>query len=122
MSKHLHLDCFSGISGDMFLGALVDAGLSATRLKQGLKALPVDGYQLKIQKVHRGSLVATKVEVHIRKGYDKPLTFSRIRQAIRKSSLPPRRRRKGFYMTRPDRHGGLAPDLVSTPGTVRNRC
>ncbi|MCZ6801222.1 MAG: nickel pincer cofactor biosynthesis protein LarC [Nitrospirae bacterium] len=89
MSKHLHLDCFSGISGDMFLGALVDAGLSATRLKQGLKALPVDGYQLKIQKVHRGSLVATKVEVHIRKGYDKPLTLSRIRQAIRKSSLPP---------------------------------
>jgi uncharacterized protein (TIGR00299 family) protein len=89
MSKHLHLDCFSGISGDMFLGALVDAGLSATSLKRGLKALPVDGYRLNIQIVHRGSLVATKVDVQIRKGYDTPLTLSRIRQAIRKSSLPP---------------------------------
>jgi uncharacterized protein (TIGR00299 family) protein len=41
-----YLDCHSGISGDMFLGAMLDAGLSLDTLREALAALPVTGYQL----------------------------------------------------------------------------
>jgi len=41
-----YLDCHSGISGDMFLGALLDAGLALDKLKDALTALPITGYQL----------------------------------------------------------------------------
>ena len=41
-----YFDCFSGISGDMILGALVDAGLDLEILKEELKKLPVDDYRL----------------------------------------------------------------------------
>src|SRR5438128_1729349 len=46
MPQIAYLDCHSGISGDMFLGALLDAGLSLDTLKQALTSLPVTGYQL----------------------------------------------------------------------------
>ena len=41
-----YLDCHSGISGDMFLGALLDAGLTFENLRQALAALPISDYQL----------------------------------------------------------------------------
>ena len=85
---HLHVDCFSGISGDMFLGALVDAGLPLSVLKRGLQSLNVEGYQLKAKKVHRGSIQATKVDVLIRKGFTKPLSLPTIRRIITSSQLP----------------------------------
>ena len=85
---HLHIDCFSGISGDMFLGALVDAGLPLSVLKRGLQTMKVEGYQLKAKKVHRGSIQATKVEVLIRKGFTKPLSPASIRRIITSSQLP----------------------------------
>ena len=44
--KIAYLDCHSGISGDMFLGALLDAGLSFNVLNEMLACLPIDGYQL----------------------------------------------------------------------------
>ena len=64
---HLHFDCFSGISGDMILGALVDVGLSPTRLRKELQALPISGYRLQTKKVYRGPIQATKVDVNIQK-------------------------------------------------------
>ena len=57
-----YLECFSGISGDMMLGALVDAGLPFSVLEQTATALNV-GARLKMQKVMRGGLIATKVDV-----------------------------------------------------------
>jgi len=39
MARHLHIDAFSGVSGDMFLGALVDTGVPLSVLKKGLKSL-----------------------------------------------------------------------------------
>ena len=45
--KILYLECYSGISGDMTVGALLDLGADAGYLREELRKLPVDGYELK---------------------------------------------------------------------------
>ena len=57
-----YLECFSGISGDMLLGAMVDAGVSFDCLERTAAALGV-GARLEMRKVSRGGLAATKVDV-----------------------------------------------------------
>jgi hypothetical protein len=57
-----YLDCFSGMSGDMFLGALVDAGVSPGLLENAVAALAV-GARLEISRVNRSGITATKVDV-----------------------------------------------------------
>ena len=57
-----YLDCFSGISGDMFLGALVDAGVPFGLLQQTVAALNV-GASLERSRVNRGGISATKIDV-----------------------------------------------------------
>ena len=57
-----YLNCFSGISGDMLLGALVDAGVPLASLEETTAALNV-GARLEARKVSRGGLAATKVDV-----------------------------------------------------------
>jgi uncharacterized protein (TIGR00299 family) protein len=57
-----YLECFSGISGDMLLGALVDAGVPFNCLEQTAAALNV-GARLEVRKVSRGGIAATKVDV-----------------------------------------------------------
>src|SRR5882757_11165988 len=58
-----YLDCFSGISGDMFLGALVDAGVSPQLLEDAVAALDI-GARLEISRVVRSGIAATKVDVY----------------------------------------------------------
>ncbi len=57
-----YLECFSGISGDMFLGALIDAGVSPEVFHQTVKALGVDA-RLEVSRVDRSGISATKVDV-----------------------------------------------------------
>ena len=59
-----YLDCFSGMSGDMFLGALIDAGVSLKLLDETVAALDI-GARLAISKVNRSGITATKVDVFI---------------------------------------------------------
>lgn len=63
--KIAYLDCFAGISGDMFLGALVDLGLGVEELKQELTKLGVQGYELSARRVMRKGISGTKVDVKV---------------------------------------------------------
>lgn len=58
-----YLDCFSGISGDMFLGALLDAGVSARLCEETVAALNI-GARLEISRVDRSGISALKVDVY----------------------------------------------------------
>src|SRR5438477_617676 len=57
--KLAYFDCFSGISGDMTLGALVDAGLDPGHLRTELERLRVPGWQLTAEKVWKNGMAAT---------------------------------------------------------------
>jgi uncharacterized protein (TIGR00299 family) protein len=59
-----YLECFSGMSGDMFLGALVDAGVPAALLEETVAGLGV-GARLEIYRVVRSGISATKVDVWV---------------------------------------------------------
>src|SRR6516165_1933250 len=61
--KTLYFDCFSGISGDMTIGALLDLGLGFDYLKTELHKLPVEGYELQMSRVTRSNLSAMKFDV-----------------------------------------------------------
>src|SRR5579872_4489227 len=61
--KVLYFDCFSGISGDMALGALLDAGLPLDELKRALGSLTMTGYHVRADRVLRGGVSATKFSV-----------------------------------------------------------
>jgi pyridinium-3,5-bisthiocarboxylic acid mononucleotide nickel chelatase len=63
VSRIAYLDCSSGASGDMLLGALVDLGLPLDALRGELSKLPLKGYRIDAHKVHRAGLHATKVDV-----------------------------------------------------------
>jgi len=88
VGRRLHFDCFSGVSGDMVLGALIDVGLPLATLRTELKRLKLTGYRLEQRQVHRGALYATKITVVIQRGFDRPLTLSRIQKILADSTLP----------------------------------
>ncbi len=60
----LHFDCFSGISGDMTLAALLDAGVDAAAVRQGLDSLGLP-IRLEIEKVRKGGFAATQIRVEV---------------------------------------------------------
>jgi uncharacterized protein (TIGR00299 family) protein len=61
--RTLYFDCFAGVSGDMTLGALVDAGADARELTERLKQLGVGGWEISFEKVDRSGLSATRAHV-----------------------------------------------------------
>jgi len=66
-----YLECFSGISGDMFMGALVDAGVPRRLFEETVTALNV-GARLEISRVVRSGISATKVDVYVDGEKDMP--------------------------------------------------
>ncbi len=65
MAHIAYFDCFSGCSGDMILGALLDAGLPLNELRTGLSHLNLGGFQIVTERVKRSSITATKFNVII---------------------------------------------------------
>lgn len=63
MSKAAYFDCFSGISGDMILGAFIDAGLEPERLNAELHKMDLGDWELSARKVMKQHLSATQVEI-----------------------------------------------------------
>jgi pyridinium-3,5-bisthiocarboxylic acid mononucleotide nickel chelatase len=110
----LYIDLFSGISGDMFIGALLDLGVDAAQFGRELAKLPLESYHLHVTRQHKGSIEGVKFDVHLgepheQEGHahsrehghshshgenhshshthDHSRTFAQIRQLIRQSRL-----------------------------------
>jgi uncharacterized protein (TIGR00299 family) protein len=70
-----YLDCFSGISGDMFLGALVDTGIAPSIFEKAVAGLNI-GARLAVSRVNRSGISATKVDVIVNDQKDRPFEMS----------------------------------------------
>jgi uncharacterized protein (TIGR00299 family) protein len=85
--KVLYLDCPSGISGDMFLGALLDAGLKLSVLEQQLAALNLDGFTIRRKTVMRHHVKGTKFDVVVHRHPKAGRSLKHIVALIRRSNL-----------------------------------
>ncbi|MBI5894356.1 MAG: nickel pincer cofactor biosynthesis protein LarC [Deltaproteobacteria bacterium] len=84
--KTAYFDCFSGISGDMTLGALIDLGLNLNTLKKELKKLPLKNYKLSAKKGERHFIAGTNFTVNIGEAHNHR-TYLDIKRMIEKSRL-----------------------------------
>jgi pyridinium-3,5-bisthiocarboxylic acid mononucleotide nickel chelatase len=90
MSRILYFDCFSGCSGDMILGAMLDMGLPLEALEKGLGSLNFSGYKLAVEKVKRNSIMASKFNVIMDQSEHQPARgLHDILHIINESQLPP---------------------------------
>jgi uncharacterized protein (TIGR00299 family) protein len=80
----IYFDCFSGVSGDMVLGALLDAGLQLPLLKKELAKISLKGYGLSKRVVTKQGFKGTKVDIV---NSDKPLSAPQMISLIQKSKL-----------------------------------
>ena len=85
--KIAYLDCFSGVSGDMTLGALVDAGCRLAEIETHLRRLPVPGWKISSEKVVRRGFRATQVKVES-SDPQRHRSLSLILQLIEQAGLP----------------------------------
>jgi uncharacterized protein (TIGR00299 family) protein len=86
----LWLDPFAGISGDMFLGALLDAGLPLKQLQADLKGLKLSGWSVRRESVMRGALAGTRARVKVTDVAHPHRGLREIRKIIHASKLPTR--------------------------------
>jgi pyridinium-3,5-bisthiocarboxylic acid mononucleotide nickel chelatase len=81
-----YFDCFSGIAGDMVLGALIDLGCDVGILENELKKLGISGYTIDVKKIMKKDILATDISITVEK--DQPYrTFSDISMMISQSEL-----------------------------------
>ena len=82
-----YLDCFSGVSGDMILGALLDCGLSLDLLTAELAKLPLTGYRIKAQPARRGIITGTQVTVTLEENAPEQRNLKEILNLVERSTL-----------------------------------
>ncbi len=97
--KLAYFDCFSGISGDMTLGALVDAGVSLDHLREQLRGLEVPGWELSSEKVWKNGMSSTYVHVKT-EDQSKHRSLSAILEILQKSKLSARVREQASAIFR----------------------
>jgi uncharacterized protein (TIGR00299 family) protein len=117
MSRIAYLDCFSGVSGDMLMGALIDAGLPIGDLERELAGVSLAGYRLEARKTRRAGLAATKVDVILEEAAQPHRRLPDILTLIDSSSLPPEDKARGASVFRrlaeaEARVHGAEPDAV----------
>lgn len=89
MTELAWFHCFSGVAGDMALGALLDAGADLDEVRSLVRRLPVDGWELEVEPVLRGGIAATRAHVRLA---DDPAhrTWATIRDLLDAAALPER--------------------------------
>ena len=97
--KLAYFDCFSGISGDMTLGALVDAGVSLDRLREQLRGLEILGWEISSEKVWKNGMSSTYVKVKT-EDQSEHRSLSAILDILQKSKLSPRVREQAAAIFR----------------------
>jgi uncharacterized protein (TIGR00299 family) protein len=92
----VYFDCFSGISGDMILGALIDLGLEQKTLMKHLSKLKLSGYEIEVLKEQRGPITGTRVNIRVDQEEQPPRSAEQIRELIDKSKLPDQVKKKSL--------------------------
>ncbi|MHC1758849.1 MAG: nickel pincer cofactor biosynthesis protein LarC [Negativicutes bacterium] len=85
--RAVYLDSFSGLSGNMFLGALVDAGMPEAALRNEIAKINIKGFSLKVESVNKCGIHATHIDVDLTSGHHHR-GLSDILQLIRETELP----------------------------------
>ena len=78
MMSRLYLECYSGISGDMLTGALLDLGADQKKLEQVLKTIPAQGFDIQISKVLKSGISAVDFDVlldHEHENHDHDMAY-----------------------------------------------
>lgn len=90
----LYLDCFSGAAGNMILGALLDLGVPARVVREGIARLGIEGVRMRVAGVRRGAISARHVAFRgpARGAHER--RFREIRRLIRSAGLPERVRER----------------------------
>ena len=88
--RAIYFDCFSGISGNMVLGAYLDAGMPLEHLQHELSKLPVSGYKLQVKKVSKQGISAHHVDVKMSAWFQPSRNLRDIVKIINESSLSDR--------------------------------
>ncbi len=70
MSKSLYIECASGISGDMTVGALLDLGADEEKLKKVLETVPADGFTVAVTKVKKSGILCTDFDVRLDEAHE----------------------------------------------------
>ena len=83
--KTAYFDCFSGISGDMIIGALIDLGLDMNFLKKELEKLNLRNYKIEAKKIIKSGITATKFDVIGDKHSHEERNLKEINEIIEKS-------------------------------------
>lgn len=91
----LYIDCFSGISGDMVVGGLIDMGVPLAFIEEELSGIDVDGYRLSAGRTRRSGIDAADFKVHLEKSQPRRdyhiirelLLSSKLKENVREMSL-----------------------------------
>lgn len=92
--KIAYFDCFSGASGDMILGSMIDAGLNAQELRKELRKIPIPKVQLNVRKVLKKGIAATQVAITGKRENKSHRTLNEILEIVEKSRLEPEVKKK----------------------------
>lgn len=113
MSRTAVFDCFSGISGDMALGALVHAGADPGAIAEGLRGLRLPKFELRSGRVQRGGIEATRIEVLVSR--EERFSPEEMLDRLEGADLPLRARTRAVATVRALERGEAAVHRTEAP-------